>query len=96
MFIKQVRAHMVRVPDPLRPGKYAKEERLLDAGATSISAGDRTYQANERGYFDIPRDAALPLLSLHFPGGERFATAAELGEDPVAESVKPRKRSNAE
>lgn len=82
MFLKQIRAYTVRVPDPMRPGRTAPVEKTADAHAVSISHGGKTYSANDAGYFDVPADVGAALLSLRYPDGGRYATPAELGEDP--------------
>ncbi len=48
-YIKQFRSRYVRVPDPLRPGRYASEERLVPTGANSLTFEGKTYSANPDG-----------------------------------------------
>lgn len=80
MLIKQVRSHFVRVPDPLRPGRYAQEERLLPTGCESINHAGKTYEPVADGWFDLPMDVAETLMRFRGPHGERFLTDADLGE----------------
>ena len=80
MHIKQFRAHEVRVPDPLRPGKRAFETRLLPTGGTSLSHGGKTYEADPSGWFDVPPEVGTALLRFRAPNGERFYTPPDVDE----------------
>lgn len=103
MFIKLFKAQQVRVPDPLRPGKRTFEERLIPAGAPSgvLSVQGTNYTADEEGWFDLPGEIAASLLTVRYPGGERFHTPADVNEQiglgalPAEEAPNAPKRRNA-
>lgn len=80
MHIKQFRTVYVRVPDPLRPGKRAQEERLYPTGAVSLSHGGVAFDADEDGWFDVPAEVAEDMLKFRHPGGEKFYTPADVDE----------------
>ena len=80
MQIKQFRAHNVRVPDPMRPGRYAMEERLGDAGATQLSHEGKRYDADSHGWFEVPVEVGDHFLKGRYPHGERFHTNSEVQE----------------
>jgi hypothetical protein len=80
MHIKQFQSRFVRVPDPLRPGRYASEERLIPTGASAISHAGKTYKADGDGWFSVPMDVAKHMLSFRTPGSARFLTDADVGE----------------
>lgn len=80
MFIKQFRAVQVRVPDPLRPGKRAIEERLITTGCNGVSHGGVFFEADSDGWIDIEREAALHLMSFRGTGGEKFYTPEQVDE----------------
>jgi hypothetical protein len=80
MHIKQFQSRFVRVPDPLRPGRYAQEERLIPTGASAIAHGGKTYKADADGWFSVPTDVAKAMLSFRTPGSSRFMTDADVGE----------------
>ena len=78
--IKQFRSRFVRVPDPLRPGRYASEERLIPTGAEALSFEGRNYRADADGWFRVPTAAAEHFLKFRSPGGARFLTDSDVGE----------------
>lgn len=80
MYIKQFRSQWVRVPDPMRPGRRALEERLISTGATAISHAGQEYRADPDGWFEVPHEVGIALLNFRHPGGERFYTPAEVDE----------------
>lgn len=107
MYVKQFRSLNVRVPDPLRPGRHAMEERLLATGATSISHDGKSYKANDDGWIDVPVHVGEDVLKGRYPRGERFLTPEEVGEHvgfgaikaeemPGAETPRRRRQSTAD
>ena len=80
MYVKQFRSLNVRVPDPLRPGRHALEERLLATGATSVSHQGKSYDAGADGWIDVPPHVGEFLVNGRYPRGERFLTPEEVGE----------------
>ena len=92
MLIAQVRSVWSRVPDPLRPGKHAKAEKLEDAHASAISHPLGTFKVGDNGFFDVPPEVAGDLLGREFPGGIRFLTAGELPDGLIVGTPK-RKRA---
>lgn len=88
MFIKQFRSAWARVPDPLRPGKRALEERLVPTGAHSISHDAASYDADEDGWFDVPDAVGAALKRFRHPDSGRFYEPHEVSED-VRESLPP-------
>lgn len=85
MFVKQFRSTWVRVPDPLRPGRRALEERLIASGATSISHASGNYKADGAGWFEVPADVGAELLRVSARDPQtgavsRFYTPAEVNE----------------
>lgn len=80
MYLKQFRTVLVRVPDPLRPGKRAFEERQMPTGVTAVSWHGKQIEAEEDGWIDLPDDCAEHLKSIHYPKGERWLNQAETGE----------------
>lgn len=79
-YIKQFRSRYVRVPDPLRPGRYASEERLVPTGANSLTFEGKTYRANPDGWFNVPTRAQEFYLAFRSPNGARFMTDSDVGE----------------
>lgn len=80
MYLKHFRTVLVRVPDPLRPGKRAFEERQMACGTTSVTFQGQSIEAEEDGWIDLPVECAEHLKSVHYPNGERWLTPAEVGE----------------
>jgi len=80
MYIKQFRSHRVRVADPFRPGKKTFEDRLIPAGATSISHEGKTISSDSDGWFEVDAELGKRLLAIHNPGGERFHTPEDVDE----------------
>ncbi len=80
MYLKQFRTVLVRVPDPLRPGKRVFEERQMPTGVSSVSWHGKQIAAEDDGWIDLPDDCAEHLKSIHYPKGERWLNQAETGE----------------
>lgn len=80
MFIKQFRSVQVRVPDPLRPGKRAFEDRLIATGGVQIGHGGKTIDADEEGWFEVDHETGTHLLSFRSPDGSRFYTPEQVDE----------------
>jgi hypothetical protein len=80
MYLKHFRTVLVRVPDPLRPGKRAFEERQMACGTTSVTFKDENFEAEDDGWVDVPTECGEHLHGLVYPNGERWLTPAEVGE----------------
>ena len=80
MYIKQFRSRFVRVPDPLRPGRYALEERLVPTGASQVTYDGRTYESNADFWIKVPEHVGAHHCSFRTPSGARFMTDVEVGE----------------
>lgn len=88
MFIKQFRSAWARVPDPLRPGKRALEERLVPTGAHAISHDGQSFEADADGWFDVPDHVGAQLVNFRHPDSSRFYQPHEVSED-VREALPP-------
>lgn len=85
MFIKQFRSTWVRVPDPMRPGRRALEERLVPTGTTALSHPSGEYEADRDGWIEVPHDVGVQLCAFasrdpHGGAVTRFYTPAEVNE----------------
>ena len=81
MFIKLFRAHGVRVPDPLRPGRSAVVPPLVAAGTAPFEDAGVTYAPDDDGWVEVPEELGARLRQFRFPGGERFCTPTEVNEE---------------
>lgn len=80
MLVKQFRSRFVRVPDPLRPGRYANEERLVPTGATGVSHNGHQHEAIQDGWMKVSEACGHDLCSYRSPSGARFMTDTDVGE----------------
>lgn len=80
MYLKLIHTVLVRVPDPLRPGKRVFEERPMPAGTTSVTWQGKSFEAEEDGWIDLPDACFEHLRSVRYPNGDRWMTPSELGE----------------
>ncbi len=83
MYLKLFRTVMVRVPDPLHPGKRAFEEREIDAGAEGASFEGQSFSADD-GWVDFSPEAFAHFRGLRYPDGARWRTPEEVGEQVLA------------
>lgn len=84
MRIAQVRSVWTRVPDPLRPGQHARAEKVVSAGATTISHPQfGSFTVGDDGVFDVPPEVASDLVGRVFPGEVRWLSEAEIPDDLV-------------
>lgn len=92
MRIAQVRGVPVHVPDPMRPGRTAVVEKLVDAGATAISHPLGNFTVDDDGFFDVPPEVAADLISRQHPGGFRFLPEGALEEGLIKPRREPKRR----
>ena len=88
MFIKQYREQMVRVADPLRPGKRIFEVRLVPAGGSGIKHKGTFFEADDDGWTDVPDEVGNFLRKFRGPKGEKFYTPDEVGEEVAVGRIK--------
>lgn len=75
MLIKHFTEEHFRTRDPLYPGRYVMDRRLVGSGTHSIAADGETYSAAADGWFDLPEEVAYRMLS--YPG---WRTPAQVDE----------------
>jgi hypothetical protein len=56
------------------------EERLTPTGGSAIAHPSGSFTPDQDGWFDVPREVGLELLSFRQPNGERFYTPDEVNE----------------
>ncbi len=103
MFLKQFRSVLVRVSDPLHPGKKAFEERQMPCGTTSVTWQGKEFLAEDDGWIDLPDECGEHLRSVRYPKGERWLSPSEVGElvavgaatEDVERQPKPKARAKA-
>lgn len=79
MFIKHFTVRKFRTRDPLHPGQWVVDRRLVGSGTTSIVHAGNTYAAGVNDWFDVPEEVGTFMA--RFPG---WRTDAEVDEDVMA------------
>jgi hypothetical protein len=57
------------------------EERLLPTGASNIVHASGAFEAQSKGWIDVPTDVGQELAGIRWPSGERWYTPAEVNEE---------------
>lgn len=81
MYVKMFREQLMRVVDPLHPGKRIFETRLRPTGAHGTSHGGVQYDADETGWFEVPDEVGDALKRFRGPKGERFFDPNDIEEE---------------
>jgi len=80
-YVKMFREQLMRVVDPLHPGKRIFETRLRPTGAHGVSHQNIQYDADESGWFEVPDEVAVELKTFRGPKGERYFDPNDVEEE---------------